>query len=140
LPSTAEQKVHKEPVDIDERGIIVRVAHLDGVRQIVVPTALIPRLLNLEHYPRMVAHTGVKRMLRNIRRTFFWTNLAEDVLETVLQCDACARNRITLSRRTNQLGLFPANAPLDSVAMDILGALPKTPHGNRFLFVISDRY
>jgi hypothetical protein len=126
--------------DTDERGILVRVAPLDGVRQIVVPAALVPRLLHLEHYPRTVAHPGVTRMLRTIRRTYFWPNMAEDVLETVRQCDACARNRITLSRRTNPLGLFPANAPLESVAMDILGPLPKTRHGNRFLLVIADRY
>jgi transposase InsO family protein len=66
--------------------------------------------------------------------------MAEDVLEAVRQCDACARNRITLSRRTDPLSLFPANAPLDSVAMDILGPLPKTRHGNSFLLVIADRH
>jgi hypothetical protein len=127
-------------LDIEERGILVRVAPLDGVRQTVVPAALVPLILHLEHYPRTVAHPGVTRMLRTIRRTYFWPNMAEDVLETVRQCDACARNLITLSRRTNPLGLFPANAPLESVAMDILGPLPKTRHGNRFLLVIADRY
>jgi transposase InsO family protein len=126
--------------DVDERGLLVRIAPLDGARQIVVPTALVARLLHLEHYPRTVAHPGVTRMLRTIRRTYFWPNMAEDVLETVRQCDACARNRIALSRRTNPLGLFPAHAPLESVAMDILGPLPKTRHGNRFLLVIADRY
>jgi hypothetical protein len=35
--------------DIDERGILVLVAPLDGVRQIVVPAAFVPRLLHLEH-------------------------------------------------------------------------------------------
>jgi hypothetical protein len=35
---------------------------------------------------------------------------------------------------------FPANGPLESVALDILGPLPRTRHGNRFLLVISDRY
>jgi transposase InsO family protein len=106
----------------------------------VVPAAFDPRLIHLDHYPRTVAHPGVTRMLRTVRRTFFWPNMAEDVLETVRQCDACARNRITLSRRTNTLGLFPANSPFKSVAMDILGPLPKTRHGNRFLLVIADRY
>ena len=124
--------------DVDERGLLVRIAPLDGARQIVVLTALVARLLHLEHYPRTVAHPGVTRMLRTIRRTYFWPNMAEDVLETVRQCDACARNRIALSRRTNHLGLFPAHAPLESVAMDILGPLPKTRHGNRFLLVIAD--
>jgi transposase InsO family protein len=126
--------------DIDKRGSFVRVAPLDGVRQIVVPAALVPRLLHLEHYPRTVSHPGVTRMLRTIRRTYFWPNMAENVLETVRQCDACARNRIIVSRRTNPLDRFRANAPSESVAMDILGPLPKTRHGKRFLLVIADRY
>jgi Integrase zinc binding domain len=62
--------------DIDKRGILVRIAPLDGVRQIVVPAAFIPRLLHLEHYPRTVAHPGVTRMLRTIHRTYFWPNMA----------------------------------------------------------------
>jgi hypothetical protein len=65
---------------IDERGILARVAPLNGVRQIVIPAALITPLLHLEHCQRTVAHPGVIMMLRKIRRTEFWPNMAEDVL------------------------------------------------------------
>jgi transposase InsO family protein len=126
--------------DIDERELLVLVSALDGVRQIVAPAALVPRILHLEYYPRTVGNAGVTRMLRMIRRTHFWPNMAVKVLKTVLRCDACARNRITLSRRTNPFGIFRANAPLKSVAMDILGQLSKTRHENSFLLVIADRY
>jgi Integrase core domain len=66
--------------------------------------------------------------------------IAEDVYETVRKCDVCARNRIAEKRKTNPLKLFPAKGSLQSVAMDILGPLPRTKHGNRFLLVVSDRY
>jgi transposase InsO family protein len=66
--------------------------------------------------------------------------MAEDILERVRQCPVCSKDRITLARHTNSLKLFPAKAPLESVAMDILGPLPKTRHGNRFRLVIVDRY
>jgi transposase InsO family protein len=36
--------------------------------------------------------------------------------------------------------MFPANEPPEFVAIDILGPLPKTVHGNRFLLVILDRF
>jgi hypothetical protein len=36
--------------------------------------------------------------------------------------------------------LFPANEPLEFVSIDILGPLPKTVRGKRFLLVISDRF
>jgi Integrase zinc binding domain len=80
----------------------------------------------MEHYPTAVAHPGAHRMFRTIRRSFYWPHMAEDVYETVRKCDACARNGISERRHTNFLQLFPAKGPLESVAMDILGPLPRT--------------
>jgi Integrase zinc binding domain len=71
-------------------------------------------------------------MFQTIRKTFFWPRIAEDVYETVRKCDIFTRNRISEKRKTNLLKLFPANGPLESVDMDILGPLPRTKHGNRF--------
>jgi hypothetical protein len=66
--------------------------------------------------------------------------MAEDVYETLRQCDACARNRISERRHTTVLQVFPANGPLESLAMDIHGPLPRTKDGNRFLFLMADPY
>ena len=55
-------------------------------------------------------------------------------------CVSCAENRISLRKRRNFLKLFPARAPLEFVALDILGELIKTPRGNCYMLVISDRF
>jgi hypothetical protein len=49
-------------IDVVEDGILVRIAPLDGSRQIVVPWSLRPRLLWLEHFPVVAAHPGVSKM------------------------------------------------------------------------------
>jgi hypothetical protein len=126
--------------DYDDEGLLVRLAQLDGMRQIVVPASLRPRLLHLEHFPRVAGHPGSTRMFRSLRRRFFWPGMAADVAETVRQCESCAKNRIKERKRTSLLKLFPASAPLEYVSMDILGPLPKTAHGNRFLLVMTDRF
>jgi RNase H-like domain found in reverse transcriptase/Reverse transcriptase (RNA-dependent DNA polymerase)/Integrase zinc binding domain/Integrase core domain/Chromo (CHRromatin Organisation MOdifier) domain len=126
--------------DVDRRGLLVRVAPSDGANQIVVPSSLIRRILHNEHYPPSAGHPGAHRMFLTLRRAYFWPRMAADVYETVSNCDACSRNRISEKAKTNPLKLFPAKGPLESVAMDILGPLPRTKHGNRFLLVITDRY
>ena len=126
--------------DVDQRGLLIRIAPSDGSRQIIVPRVLIRRILHNEHYPSSAGHTGAHRMFLSLRRAYFWPGMVADIYETVRQCNVCAQNRITERGKTNPLKLFPAKGPLESVAMDILGPLPKTKHGNRFLLVITDRY
>ena len=63
-----------------------------------------------------------------------------DVYATERACETCARDRVQLVRHTNPLKLFPAKRPLDDVAIDILGPLPKTTKGNLYIVFIMDRY
>jgi Integrase zinc binding domain len=126
--------------DVDDHGLLVRRAHLDGSRQIVIPAVLRSRLLHLEHFPKVAGHPGMTRMFRSMRKRFFWKHMAADVSETIRQCPVCAKNRVNERKRTSFLKLFPASSPLEYVSMDILGPLPKTEQGNRFLLVITDRF
>lgn len=54
----------------------------------------------------------------------------------VRRCQHCARNRIKLRQNVAELQLFPAEARLESVCIDILGEFFKTPCGNKYLLVI----
>lgn len=66
--------------------------------------------------------------------------MAADIIQTVRTCQHCAKNRIRLIKRSNPMKLFPATEPLESVAMDLLGPLPKTKKGNQYILVITDRF
>jgi Integrase zinc binding domain len=79
-------------------------------------------------------------MFATMRQRFFWRNMYKDVEDMVRQCTLCAKNRVQERERVSMMKLFPANEPLEFDAIDILGPLPKTVHGNRFLLVISDRF
>jgi transposase InsO family protein len=79
-------------------------------------------------------------MFRFLRRDYFWEHMASDFANTVNNCTVCAKNRISERKRTRFLKLFPASEPLQYVAVDILGPLPETENGNRFLLVMTDRF
>lgn len=123
---------------ISSEGVLFR--HKMGCEQIVVPKALQPRVLHLAHHSKLAGHPGGNRLYKYLRRSFFWKSMAFDCYLTVKNCTDCAKNRIFLRTRQKKMRLFPAKAPLESVAIDILGELVKTPRGHKYLLVISDRF
>ena len=50
------------------------------------------------------------------------------------------KEKDSLRQLRNFLKLFPARAPPEFVAIDILGELIKTPRGSCYMLVISDRF
>ena len=67
--------------------------------------------------------------------------LAHDViglLRSANNCAACARERVKLRKNTKEMKLFTPKAPLEFVAIDILGESIATKRGKRYILVISN--
>ena len=111
----------------------------DGTLQRVVPKRLRAKVLYLAHHPHLAGHSGGTRMYYTLWREYYWPHMAKDVFSHVRNCASCAATRGTQVRHQKDLKLFPAAGPLDFVAMDLLGPLPKTAHGNRHVLVMTDR-
>lgn len=63
-----------------------------------------------------------------------------DTYAVVRGCPDCASARIKFRKHNSEMKLFPPSAPLEYVAIDILGELPKTKRKNKYLLIISDRF
>ena len=126
--------------EVNRIGLLCRKAPVDGSLQVVIPQSLRARVLYLSHYPRLQGHPGATRMYETMRRDYYWPHMASDIHQTVTDCRSCARVRGTLRRHQKKLTLFPAAGPLEFVAMDLFGPLPKTAHGNKHILVITDRF
>ena len=79
-------------------------------------------------------------MYHHVRSTYCWPQMAANIYRTVRTCNACAKSRVRLRKRTHPLRLFPAQRPLESLSIDILGPLTKKKKGHRFLLDIKDRF
>ena len=121
-------------------GLLCRKAHLHGVEQIVVPTTLREKLLYFSHYPATSGHPGGTRLFHTLRQRFYWPNMSIDSYLTVRMCPDCAKARIKLRKHNSEMKTFPPSGPLEYIAIDILGELPRTPRGNRYLLLMMDRY
>ena len=106
----------------------------------VLPSSLRHRILRLAHYTAIAGHPRQTRLHRRLKRSYYWPHMAADISATARQCTPCAKNRLRLIRKASEMKLFPATAPLDLVAIDILGPLPRSARGYIFMLVVSDRF
>lgn len=108
--------------------------------RIAIPHPLKKKVLHFHHYARLAGYPGAQKLYQSIRRHMYWPALAADCYTRVRRCLTCARNLIQLRKNVTTVKIFPAQAPLESVAIDVLGELVKTARGNQYLLVIVDRF
>ena len=114
----------------DHQEVLKRRHPFDSdIVQVVVPRTLRARLLRLCHNPAIAGNLGQNRMYYALRREYYCPQLATDVASNVRGCRTCAINRVKLRKHLNRPRLFPATRPLESLAVDILGPLPKNKQG-----------
>ena len=115
----------------------------DGMKiemRVVVPEKLINDAMQLAHVGVTHAHFGYKKTLFKARSLFYIPNLPKHVKDVCMSCLECARRKAGITQ-TSTLGQFePVQQPLDHVHMDLLGNLPVSRLGNRYILSIVDRY
>ena len=107
---------------------------------LVVPNSLIKMILEANHDSVMSGHLGFKKSLSRIRQNYYWYKMKDSVRNYVLACKVCgARKRPQKSPRA-PLKNYQQGAPLDRIAMDILGPFPISDQGNRYILVVGDTF
>ncbi len=109
------------------------------VYQLVAPLKLQKDVFQEVHAGRTGGHLAVKRTLGNIRQRLFWPHCKKDIERWCHECDICAQVKAGPGFRA-PLHQVPYAAPHDRIAIDILGELPETENGNKYILVVSDYF
>ncbi|XRB10151.1 integrase catalytic domain-containing protein [Pycnococcus provasolii] len=99
-------------------------------------------LIALHHELPLVGHRGADSTVELLMRNYLWINMREHVRDFIASCPVCAanKNRPSSSRTPGILQPVPHPTTRFSViAMDFLGHLPKTKHGNDTILTVTDR-
>jgi hypothetical protein len=109
--------------------------------QLVLPRSQITEALQMAHDCALTGgHLALKKTLFKIRARFWWPGMAAFVSEWIRTCPNClARkpNHVTVHR---DMFSIPVSEPFEIMGMDILGPLPTTQHGNRYVLVCTDHF
>ena len=107
--------------------------------QYVVPRKLVTDILKAAHDSPLSGHFGARRTLLRARGQFFWARMSTDVRDWYRSCQTCCARRPKPSAPHHPAHRQVVAAPLQRVALDILGPLdPPTARGNSYIMVVVD--
>lgn len=105
----------------------------------VLPRSLRLHVLEALHDDPSAGHLGFHKTYNRIRSRFFWPGLSTSVAQYIASCARCQRRKRSTSLPAGLLQPIPCPAtPFDTVGIDLVGPLPITPAGCRWIVTAVD--
>jgi hypothetical protein len=80
-------------------------------------------------------HMGVNKILKRIRRRYYWLQVRNNVEKWYRQCDTCAASRGPRTRNRGQTHPYNVGAPSERIAIYAEGSLLRSGQGNQNLSI-----
>ena len=108
--------------------------------QVVIPASIRYDILLSCHDDPTAGHLGSIKTYEKVRSRYYWHGMLKDIEHWCRSCIDCAMRKRRRNHHKAPLLPIPVDGPFDRLAMDILGPLPPTHDGNRYILVFSDYY
>ena len=112
----------------------------DMTSRVVVPQGRRQALLKLAHSGVASGHFGVKKSYAKLVSHFIWPKMYVQVKEMVRTCPGCQRAARNTNARAPLQPLPCIGEPFKLVAMDIVGPIPRSASGYKYLLTLMDLY
>lgn len=108
---------------------------------LVVPHSQVQMVLREMHDAPTAGHMGVERTATSVRRLFWWSTLAADVIKYVGSCPSCQRTKPHNHPVYGTLQPVPVpKTPWEVVNMDFFGPFPADSAGFDYAMSVTDRF
>ena len=88
----------------------------------------------------VMAHAGVQKTIKRLQLNWYWPGMTADVRRYIGQCEICQRAKTGGLQPAQGRRRLYAGRPWQKVAVDLVGPMPETPRGNKWILVISDHF
>ena len=125
-------------------GVLFRLFEMSGTQavrwQIILPKVYIRLVLNVLHDSKVGGHMGMGKTLSKVRLKYHWYGMSSDIRAYIRSCNICARNKPSKLRKRAPLQTYLVGAPMERIAIDVLGPFPESAKGNRKILVVGDYF
>ena len=108
--------------------------------QLIIPPSLQNEILAQLHGSKTVGHFGIKKTLNRVKERFYWPQCRTSVKQWCESCDLCSSKKGPCKKPKAPLQLYGVGAPMERIAIDIMGPFPMSKHGNKYLLVAMDYF
>ena len=110
------------------------------INQLILPKSLRESALTAHHNHTTASHLGVRKTMSALRSRYYWPGLTSAVYKWVAGCHDCGAKKSFGKKRRAPLKQYLVGAPMERLAMDILGPLKETPRKNKYVLVVTDYF
>lgn len=107
----------------------------------VVPKQLRSQILKENHDNSTAGHPGIFKTYQRIRQKFYWPKMKADIGRYINKCNICIQHK---AEQIKPAGLLLPNSiseqPWRKVSIDIVGPLPRSNQGHKYILVILDTF
>lgn len=95
-------------------------------------------ILNDYHILPTSGHAGINRMLKNIKKRYYWTGLQQDIITYIKHCTICQKNKHINRKKQPMEITTTAETSFEKIYMDLVGPLEETENGSKYILTIQD--
>ncbi|UYV64930.1 K02A2.6-like [Cordylochernes scorpioides] len=108
--------------------------------KMILPQSRVPSVLKELHNSPSGGHFGIAKTLGKVKERFYWAGCRASVEKWVRQCTESASRKGPKTRSRAKLKTYNVGAPFERIAIDIMGPLPRSDMGNRYILVAMDYF
>lgn len=108
--------------------------------KLCVPKPLRRRVLEENHDAPTAGHLGTAKTVIRLAQRYYWPGMFRDAAKYVRSCLHCQRFKVSQQRPHGRLQPTPNRNPWETVSTDLVGPLPRSTKGNRYIAVFQDRF
>ena len=108
------------------------------ITQLIIPRSMYSSVLHQLH--DNAGHLGIHKTLAKVKERFYWPGYEQDVERHIKECQQCQQRNPPNPTPRGPLGTIVATRPFQILSWDIMGPLPLTSKGKRYILVVTDLF
>lgn len=93
-------------------------------------------IMNDYHLLPTSGHAGIRRMINNIKRRFYWPGIENDVKSYVRKCEKCQKMKYSRYIKEPMVITTTASYALEKVFLDVVGPLDRDIENNKYILTV----